>query len=259
MKDITETAVRFDKVTVTYLRKPALRDCSVSIPAGKMVSVTGPNGAGKTTFLKAMLGLVDVDTGGIEIFGKPLETVRGRIAYVPQIESVDWDFPITAEEVVMMGRYPYQRLLRRPTEKDRQAVRKALETVEMTEYARRHIRQFSGGQQQRIFIARALAQEADLMVLDEPFTGIDARTEATLFDLMRSLADTGKSLIVVNHDLSLLERFDFVVFLNRNVVAAGTPEEVNTPEVIRIAYGGRMVHLDHAEKLIREGKIDVRR
>ncbi|MCZ7586623.1 MAG: metal ABC transporter ATP-binding protein [Deltaproteobacteria bacterium] len=255
-KKAAEPAVLFESVTVSYMNNPALRDVTVALPAGRLTSVTGPNGAGKTTFLRALLGLMPLDSGRVLVFGQPVDAVRKNLAYVPQTESVDWDFPITARDVVMMGRYPHLRMLRRPHERDHHAVDRALERVVMKEYADRHIRQLSGGQQQRIFIARALAQEADMLILDEPFTGIDARTEETLLDLITKLSREGKTLVIVNHDLSLLDRFDFVLLLNRTVVAAGPPDEAATPAMIRRAYSGALAHADYAERLIHEGDIN---
>jgi manganese/zinc/iron transport system ATP- binding protein len=252
-------AVVFEQVTASYAKNTVLRDLSVRLPAGQMISITGPNGAGKTTMVRALLGLHPIDRGTIQVFGQPVDKVRGRLAYVPQTDSVDWDFPITAEEVVMMGRYPYLGAWKRIGKDDREAVADALETVGMAEYRHRHIRQLSGGQQQRIFIARALAQKADMMLLDEPFTGIDARTEEALFSLTGQLSGQGKTLLIVNHNLSLLDRFDFVLFLNRTTIAAGPPSVVVTQENLRRTYGGRMLHADFAAQKLREGDIDVRR
>ncbi|MCB9639338.1 MAG: metal ABC transporter ATP-binding protein [Myxococcales bacterium] len=252
-------AVSCRGVTVSYMQKPVLRDVTVDIPKGKLSSITGPNGAGKTTLLRAILGLVPMDAGEIRVLGHPVEMSRRLIAYVPQTETVDWDFPITVEEVVMMGRYPHVGALGRIKSEDRTVVQQALVTVGMEEYSKRHIRQLSGGQQQRVFIARALAQQAEMMILDEPFTGIDASTEQALFQLIGELTKQGKTLVIVNHNLSLLERFDFVVLLNEHVIGAGTPEEVVTPELLQMTYGGRMVLISHVERMLREGSIDVRR
>ncbi|MCB9478419.1 MAG: metal ABC transporter ATP-binding protein [Deltaproteobacteria bacterium] len=252
-------AVDLAGVTVSYSSKPVLRHITVRIPRGVMTSITGPNGSGKTTLLRSLLGLIPVDAGEIRVFGEPVDKVRTRIAYVPQTETVDWDFPITAEEVVMMGRYPYLKPLRRPGKTDHELVRQALSTVGMTEFADRHIRQLSGGQQQRVFIARALAQQADMMILDEPFTGIDAQTEKALFELIERLSRDGKTLLIVNHDLSLLDRFDFVILLNGAIIAAGPPEVAATAENVRLTYQGAMAAAGYAEQLLREGTIDVRR
>lgn len=256
---VKASALLCDHVTVSYMQKPVLRDVSMELPAGTLISITGPNGSGKTTLLRAILGLLPIDTGRILVFGEPIDKIRRRIAYVPQTETVDWDFPITAREVVMMGRYPWMGWFHRAKAEDEKAVDAALETVGMRDFSSRHIRQLSGGQQQRIFLARALAQQAEMLILDEPFTGIDARTEQTLFELIHKLAEQGKTLLVVNHNLSLLEHFDILVLLNRTVIAAGPTKEILTQENLQLTYGGRMVLVDYAEQILREGKIDLRR
>ena len=240
-------------LTVSYHDQPVLRDVTVDITPRELVAVIGPNGAGKSTLLKAVLKLIPTDSGTVRVFGEPVDRARWRIAYVPQTETVDWDFPVTAGEVVMMGRFPRLGLFRRPGARDRRLVGECLEMVGMTAFAGRHIRQLSGGQQQRIFIARALAQEADVLLLDEPFVGVDARTEATIFNLMDDLTDRGKTLIVVIHDLNALDRFDSVVMLNRSLVAAGPVTTTATDDNFRRTYGGRLTLLDRAEREITRG------
>ena len=252
-------AISCKNVTVSYMQRPVLRDVTVDIPQGQLTSITGPNGAGKTTLLRVILGLLPMDAGEIRVLDRPVEQARHLIAYVPQTDAVDWDFPITVEEVVMMGRYPYMGTFRRIRSEDHSIVQTALQTVGMHEFSSRHIRQLSGGQQQRVFIARALAQQAEMMVLDEPFAGIDASTEQALFELIKTLTTQGKTLVIVNHNLSLLDRFDFVVLLNELVIAAGPPREVIKPSVLQLTYGGRMVLVSHVERMLREGTIDLRR
>jgi len=220
--------------------------------------VIGPNGAGKSTLLKAVLGLISMDGGSVRVFGESVKRARWRVAYVPQTETVDWDFPVTAEEVVMMGRYPRLGLLRRPAAADRRVVAASLEMVGMADFAARHIRQLSGGQQQRVFLARALAQEADILLLDEPFVGVDARTEAVIFQLMDELTRKGKTLVVVTHDLSQLHRFDSVLMLNRSLVAFGPVATTVTDQNLKRAYGGRLTLLERAERELQEGPADVR-
>ncbi|GMU23483.1 MAG: ABC transporter ATP-binding protein [Phycisphaerae bacterium] len=244
-------------LTVSYHDQPVLRDVTVSIAPRQLVAIIGPNGAGKSTLLKAVLELIPVDAGTVRVFGEPIGHARHRVAYVPQTETVDWDFPITAGEVVMMGRDPRLGLFRRPRAKDRQVVAECLDMVGMTAFARRHIRQLSGGQQQRIFIARALAQEADILLLDEPFVGVDARTEETIFKLMDELTGRGKTLIVVIHDLNELKRFDSVVMLNRTLVAHGPVASTLTPANLRRTYGGRLTLLEQADLELHRGLSDV--
>ncbi|HPU31361.1 MAG TPA: metal ABC transporter ATP-binding protein [Phycisphaerae bacterium] len=240
-------------LTVSYHDQPVLRDITLNIAPRQLVAVIGPNGAGKSTLLKAVLKLIPVDSGHVLIFGRPINEARLKVAYVPQTETVDWDFPITAGEVVMMGRFPRLGLLRRPSREDRRIVAECLEMVSMTPFAKRHIRQLSGGQQQRIFIARALAQQAEILLLDEPFVGVDARTEEAIFKLMDDLSARGKTLVVVIHDLSQLKRFDSVVMLNRHLVAAGPVSSTVNDENLRRTYGGRLTLLERAEQEISRG------
>ncbi len=252
-------AIAFKGVSVSYSQKPVLRDISLGLPQGVLATLVGPNGAGKSTFLKALLGLVPLDRGVVEVFGNSIDRHRYRVAYVPQTESVDWDFPITAREIVMMGRYPYQGLVRSISRQDHDTVSEALEQVGMTAYANRHIRQLSGGQQQRIFLARALAQQADLLLLDEPFSGVDVKTEATLLQLMRRLTTAGKTLLVVNHDLSILKQFDYIILLNLMLVGAGPVPSTATETNIRRTYGGPLEYLEQAELELGRSPKELRR
>ncbi len=250
-------ALEVADVTVSYNQKPVLRRVSLDVPVGAMVAIVGPNGAGKSTLLKGVLGLVRVDAGTIRVLGEPVEATRRRIAYVPQTDTADWDFPVTVREVVLMGRYRHLGLLGRPGRRDHELVANALETVNMTAFADRHIRQLSGGQQQRVFLARALAQEAELLLLDEPFAGVDARTEEAIFDLMHRFSREGKTLVIVNHNLQILDRFSAVLLLNQSVIAYGPADEVINEDNLRRLYGGRMSFIDEAEHTIREGPPDV--
>jgi len=241
-------ALEIKGLTVSYHEKPVLRNINLAVPAGKLVGVIGPNGAGKSTLLKAVLGLIPCDAGQVRVLGKPLHGNRLCLTYVPQTETVDWDFPVTAGEVVMMGRYGHLGHVGRPTRDDKAIVWDCLKTVAMLEFADRHIRQLSGGQQQRIFLARALAQQASILLLDEPFAGVDARTEHAMFDLMRRFSNDGKTLVVVHHDLEIMERFDLALLLNRSVFGFGKVAEVVTHENLRRAYGGQMRFLEEAER-----------
>jgi manganese/zinc/iron transport system ATP- binding protein len=253
-----ETALEVHGLTVSYHETPVLRNVTLAIPTGQLVAVVGPNGAGKSTLLKAILGLIPRDVGEVRVFGKPIRENPLTVAYVPQTESVDWDFPVTAREVVMMGRYGRLGYLGRPGRRDREIVAECLCTVSMQDFADRHIRQLSGGQQQRIFLARALAQEARILLLDEPLAGVDAQTEATLFELMSRFSAEGKTLVVVNHDLEVLDRFHAVLFLNQSVIAYGPVPEVVTKRNLRRTYGGRMRFLDEAERQLKEVSSDAR-
>jgi manganese/zinc/iron transport system ATP- binding protein len=220
------------------------------VPRGKLVGVVGPNGAGKSTLLKAILGLMAPDSGTIRINGRPMAESRSELAYVPQTEAVDWDFPVTVYDVVLMGRFGRLGPLARPKAVDRRAALRALAQVSMTPYLNRHIRQLSGGQQKRVFIARALCQEAQILLLDEPFAGVDAATEQAIFELMDQLTAQGRTLIVVNHDLSVLDRFDLVLLLNQQVVAFGPKATTVTDANLRRTYGGRLTLLERADSAL---------
>lgn len=245
--------IEIHDVTVAYDRKPVLWDIDLEIPAGKVVGVLGPNGAGKSTLLKAVMGLVPLASGAVRLWGEPLEKNRRRLAYVPQRESVDWDFPTNVLDVVMMGRYGKLGLFRRPGKHDRQIAMQALEKVGMANYAQRQISQLSGGQQQRVFVARALAQDADLYLMDEPLAGVDAATERAIVTLLHDLRAQGKTVVAVHHDLQTVpEYFDWLVLLNLRLIAKGPTEEVFTKEKLSQTYGGRLKVLSDVAELVRQ-------
>lgn len=232
-------------LTVAYGSKPVLWDVEYETPASSLVAIVGPNGAGKSTLLKAVLGLIPVAAGGAVFWGKPLADVRRRVGYVPQRGSVDWDFPVSALEVVTMGRYGMLGWLRPVTRRHVEAARAALDQVGMADFADRQISQLSGGQQQRVFLARALAQEADLYFMDEPFAGVDAATEAAIVDVLRTLRTAGRTVVVVHHDLSTVEDyFDHVMLLNGRIIAAGPIAETFNARNLQRTYGGRLTLLD---------------
>lgn len=232
-------------VTVAYHRKPVVWDVEYDAPLGKLIAIVGPNGAGKSTLLKACLGLVPVVSGDVRFFGQPYRASRGRVAYVPQRTSVDWDFPVSALDVVAMGLYRRIGWFRPVTRKYREQARQALARVGLADFAQRQISQLSGGQQQRVFLARALVQDADLYLMDEPFAGVDAATEAAILDLLRDLRSTGRTALVVHHDLETVrDYFDEVLLLNVRLVAAGPVSTVFTHENLRQTYGGRLSLLD---------------
>jgi manganese/zinc/iron transport system ATP- binding protein len=232
-------------MTVAYHRRPVLWDIDYDAPAGHLVAIVGPNGSGKTTLLRAVLDLVPKVSGEVRFFGRPYRDVRHRVAYVPQRESVDWDFPISALQVVCMGLYRQIGYFRPVTRRWREKAREALDRVGMAEYAQRQISQLSGGQQQRVFLARALVQQADLYLMDEPFAGVDAATERAIVDILRGLRREGKTALVVHHDLQTVqEYFDSLLLLNMRLVAAGRVDEVFTAENLRKTYGGKLALLD---------------
>jgi manganese/zinc/iron transport system ATP- binding protein len=241
-------------LTVAYHRRPVLWDVDFAIPPGVLVGVVGPNGAGKSTLLKAAMGLLPLAAGEVRLFGAPFPAHRERVGYVPQRESVDWDFPTNVFDVVAMGRYGKRGLFRRLTAADREIARRALEQMGMSAFASRQISQLSGGQQQRVFLARALAQESDLYLMDEPLAGVDAATEQAVIELLRELRRQGRTVVVVHHDLvSVPEYFDWVVLLNQRLVAAGPVADSFTSENLRQTYGGRLHLLAEVGEALRRG------
>jgi manganese/zinc/iron transport system ATP- binding protein len=234
-------ALDVQDLTVAYRDKPVLWDVDLTVPPGVLLAIVGPNGAGKTTFIKAVLGLVPAAAGQVRIYDKPYAAQRSLVGYVPQRGSVDWDFPTSVLDVVMMGLYGRLGWLRRPGRAERALALEALEKVGMAAFAARQISQLSGGQQQRVFLARALVQDARLYFMDEPFQGVDATTERAIVDLLRDLRARGKTVIVVHHDLQTVpEYFDHVMLLNVRKVASGPVAQVFTDENLRLTYGGRV-------------------
>jgi manganese/zinc/iron transport system ATP- binding protein len=234
----TEYAVRVEDLTVAYGAKPVLWDVDLMIPAGRLTAIVGPNGAGKTTLIKAILGLLPTVSGTVRFLPEADARPRaGRIAYVPQSGSVDWDFPATALDVVLMGRYGHLGWVRRPRRGDVAIAKETLDKVGMADYAARQISQLSGGQQQRVFLARALAQRAEMYFMDEPFKGVDARTERAIVTLLKELRAQDKTVVVVHHDLqTVTEYFDWVTLINVQVVASGPVDEAFTDENLRRTY-----------------------
>lgn len=239
-------------LTVAYHRKPVIWDVGFEVPAGSLVGIVGPNGAGKSTLLKAILDLIPTTSGRVHVFGKPYPQNRHRVGYVPQRESVDWDFPISALDVVTMGLYRQIGWCRPVRRRHRQAALEALERVGIGELQDRQISQLSGGQQQRTFLARALVQNADLYLMDEPFAAVDAATEKAIVQILRDMKQAGRTALVIHHDLQTVpEYFDYVVLLNMRVVAQGPTSAVFTRENLEKTYGGRLTLLDEATEAMR--------
>ncbi|MFO7587766.1 MAG: metal ABC transporter ATP-binding protein [Gemmatimonadota bacterium] len=230
--------MRVDDLTVAYREQPVLWDLDLEVPAGVLMAIVGPNGAGKSTLVKAILGLVEPAAGRVLIHGAPYRERRREVAYVPQRGSVDWDFPTSVLDVVMMGRYGELGWLRRPGARDRELAAAALEQVDMARFARRQISQLSGGQQQRVFLARALVQGASVYLMDEPFQGVDATTELAIVRVLQELRSQGATVVAVHHALHTVpEYFDQVLLLNVRRIASGPVAEVFTEENLRITYG----------------------
>ena len=234
-------ALVVQNLSVAYDKKRVLENANLIVPKGHLAAIIGPNGAGKSTFLKAVLNQLPNKVGEVEILGKAFSPKSLVVGYVPQRNAVDWDFPTTAFDVVLMGRYGSRGLMKRPTKHDKQLAMQALTSVGMEDYADRSIGQLSGGQQQRVFLARALAQNAEVYFLDEPFAGVDAATEKTIIDILKDLKAQGKSIFVVHHDLQTVkEYFDYTILLNKTILAAGKTEEVFTAEKLQQTYGGNL-------------------
>jgi manganese/zinc/iron transport system ATP- binding protein len=239
--------LQVNDLTVAYHRKPVLWDIELTLPEGRLIAVIGPNGAGKSTFIKSILGLVPMASGTVSIYGQPYERQRHNVGYVPQRESVDWDFPVNALDVVTMGLYRKIGWIRPVNKGHRKTALEALEKVGMANYAHRQISQLSGGQQQRVFLARALAQDARLYFMDEPFAGVDVATERAIIALLKELKSAGKTCVVVHHDLQTVPTyFDHVVLLNMRLVDAGPVDAVFNEENLKKTYGGRLTLLSQA-------------
>ena len=231
-------AVLVEALNVSYDRKRVLSAVYLTLEPGRVYGLLGPNGAGKSTLFKAVLDLIEVDTGRVLVNGQPIERQRKNVVYVPQRDDIDLTFPATVYDVVRMGRFPHVRVLRGLTATDRAAIEEALDKLGIAHLRDRQIGQLSGGQQQRVFLARAMAQRADIWLLDEPFVGVDATTEARIMDLLRDLARAGRTVVVIHHDLSTVrEYFDRVILLNQRVVAYGPTGEAFTEESVARTYG----------------------
>lgn len=240
-EDLTKKPIDVNNLTVAYQHKKAIENVSVSIQPGKITGIIGPNGAGKSTFLKAVIGLIKSETGQVGVGGQSLDTIRKRIAYVEQRSAIDLTFPIKVDETVLLGTFPNLGLFRRPKKAQKEKVLESLKQVKMEDFAKRQIGNLSGGQLQRVFIARALAQEADIIFLDEPFVGIDMVSEKLIVDLLKELRDQGKTIVIVHHDLhKTREYFDNLIILNKTLVAEGSVNQTFTTENIQAAYGESM-------------------
>ena len=238
------TSIDIKGLSVSYGRKRVLTNIFLEIEDHSVYGVIGPNGAGKSTLFKSILGLIETNSGEIKIFGEDLEEVRKRIAYVPQKDEVDWNFPATVRDIVLMGRYPFKKIFERMSKLDFKIAENAMNELGIIDLKDRQIGALSGGQQQRVFLARALAQQADIFLLDEPFVGVDMTTEEKIIQILKQLSKQGKTLLVVHHDLSSVENyFDKVILLNQRLIAAGETSSTFIPENISKAYGPQLTIL----------------
>ncbi|HSH01585.1 MAG TPA: metal ABC transporter ATP-binding protein [Anaerolineae bacterium] len=241
-------------LTVAYHEKPVLWDIDLTVPESTLMAIVGPNGAGKTTLIKSILGLLKPAAGRVLIYGKPYHEQRHLVGYVPQRGSVDWDFPTSVLDVVMMGRYGQLGWFRRPGKKERELAMAALDKVGMAPFAERQISQLSGGQQQRTFLARALVQDAQIYFMDEPFQGVDATTERAIVTLLKELRAAGKTVVAVHHDLqTVMEYFDWVTLLNVRCIDSGPVGNVFTEDKLRQTYGGRIAFLKEQQTVVDGG------
>ena len=251
-------AIEAEDLHVHYGKTTVLWDINFQIPTGLIVGVFGPNGAGKSTLFKTALGLIKPLSGKISLLGEPIHAGRCKVAYVPQRESVDWDFPITAEEVVLMGRYGRMGLFGRIRRSDREAALHALDLVGMADLAKKQIGQLSGGQQQRLFIARSFLQNADVFLLDEPFAGVDLATEKAIMDLLRKQRDLGKTILIIHHDLTVIEEyFDWALLLNTRFIACGPSQTAANQENLKRAFGKGQSLFDEATNSLAKTRIGV--
>ncbi len=249
-----ESPLSIHDLTVAYHRKPVIWDVDLDLPDKQLIGLIGPNGAGKSTLIKAALGLIPRASGEVRVYGEPFEKQRDLVAYVPQRESVDWDFPVNVLDVVLMGLYRQIGWFRRIKGVHKKKALDALSKVGMQDYAHRQISQLSGGQQQRVFLARALAQEAQIYLMDEPFAGVDAATEKAIITLLKDLKEREKTVLVVHHDLqTVTEYFDYVVMLNMRVVTHGQTKDVFTEENLKKTYGGKLTLLTAAADALARG------
>lgn len=240
-----EKAITVKGLHVSYYGKEVIKNVSFSFDTGKLIGIIGPNGAGKSTLMKAILNLIPKDRGEITIHDKPVKEVQKKIAYVPQRNNLDWDFPINVLDTVLLGTYPKLGLFRRPGKAEKSFAKECLKKVGMEGYIKQQIGELSGGQQQRVFVARALAQEADLFFLDEPFVGIDAASEETIITILKNLRDMGKTVFVVHHDLSKVEDyFNDLLLINKELIQSGPVQQVFKPETMTKAYQANFPILD---------------
>ncbi len=244
-KYLQMSAIEIHDLMVAYNQKPVLWGIDALIPQGQITGIIGPNGAGKSTLLQAMMGLIPLQSGFVKFYGQELSANLNKVSYIPQREKIDWDFPIQVKDVVKMGRYGRLGLFKKVTSVDREIIDESLSQVGMQAYRNRQIGELSGGQQQRVFLARALAQQADIYLMDEPFAGIDAATEAKLMEIINSMKVAGKTIIIVHHDLfSATKYFDWALLLNLRLIASGPSTEVFAPELIEKTYGGKLPILE---------------
>jgi manganese/zinc/iron transport system ATP- binding protein len=253
IQQVENPAVEVHDLTVSYQRRPVLWAVDFTLPSGALAGIIGPNGAGKSTLIKAIMGLVPISSGYVKITNQSLDEVRKQVCYVPQRESVDWDFPASVLDIVLMGRYAQMGLFKPVKKRDKEFAMLCLQKVGMDGFYKRQIAQLSGGQQQRVFLARALAQEALIYFMDEPFAGVDASTESAIIAILKDMRSEGKTIVVVHHDLqSVPDYFNWVVMLNTRLVASGPTEDVFNTATLQETYGGKLSVLAEVGELLKK-------
>lgn len=246
-------------LTVLYGRKPALWNVDFELPEGHVIGIMGPNGSGKSTLLKTIMGVIEPTSGYTKVYDQDLDEVRDRVSYVPQRQDIDWDFPASVWDIVSMGRYQKRGLFKKLNQEDRDIVAQSLEKVNMLGFSKRQISQLSGGQQQRVFLARALAQQGQLVMMDEPFAGVDIATEEMMISLLKEMKEDGKTLVIVHHDLhTAQDYFDHLVLLNTRLVAAGPTAEVFTNEILTDTYGGKLTTISRISQELENKDFPIR-
>ncbi|MDH5365935.1 MAG: metal ABC transporter ATP-binding protein [Cyclobacteriaceae bacterium] len=259
IEQVENPIIEVHDLTVSYDKKPVLWDIDLTLPKGKLIGIIGPNGAGKSTLIKSMLDLVPQSSGFVKMFDQDIKDIRNQISYVPQRESVDWDFPASVLDIVLMGRYGKLGFFKRPRKADKEVAIDSLRKVGMENYLHRQISQLSGGQQQRVFLARSLAQQADLYFMDEPFAGVDAATEKAIIQLLKEMSSDNKTVVVVHHDLqSVTQYFDWVILLNTRLIASGPTNKAFTHELLEETYGGKLTLLTEVADLLKQNELPNR-
>lgn len=237
-------------LNVSYDKKNVLTNIYLHVDGAHAYAIIGPNGAGKSTLFKAVLGLVDYSQGSVLVYGKPIDESRKKIAYIPQKDNFDWDFPATVKDVILMGRYPHKKWYQKLNHDDRKKAFDAMEAMQISDLAERQIGKLSGGQQQRVYIARALCQEADIFFLDEPFAGVDVTTEEAIVGIMHDLKNLGKTFLLVHHDLTTVQKyFDRVIMINQRLIAFGDINQVFNQENLSLCYGSQLSILHKIQNL----------
>ena len=246
-------------LTVLYGRKPAIWNVDFKLPEGQVIGIMGPNGSGKSTLLKSIMGVVAPTTGYTKVYDQDLNQVRHKVSYVPQRQEIDWDFPASVWDIVSMGRFHVRGLFKRLTSEDNDIIQESLEKVNMLGFAKRQISQLSGGKQQRVFLARAIAQQGELFLMDEPFAGVDIATEEMIVDLLKEMKDQGKTLVIVHHDLHTAQSyFDHLVLMNTRLVACGKTSDVFTDQILTDTYGGKLTTIAKISQELENKEFPIR-